>query len=414
MAAQQHAKNRPPSSAKRWLSCPFSAKITEMYPHETTVQSLKGDTWHDLMQTLITFGTLPLDADADAAEELETLKDFVNTKVLEGGPGTRTFVEQRLDIPETGEFGTADIVIVSPAFIYIIDEKSGYVPVNVERNDQMMVYLLGAIALYGKRPKYVIAIHQPNFDHIDGTMRSYEVTEEELDELRFRIKESLKNPDMCNAGPWCKATYCPHRGACEAFHTYTQDYLSLGWHSTEVKAMKDSVLASALDAADELGGYRAELRAEAMRRLLGDRAIEGYKIVKGRRSRAVADPAGVVAAVKAAMGSEWALRLFDGLEWAELDLLPAIAQDATLSPSILKFLGTPKHIEDVIKQYARQAKLPRGTWETVYTNVVGKYIRETSGGLTLEKAIDGRPAHKRGSEFGILDPANGTEGNTII
>ena len=414
MAAQVHAKNRPPSAAKRWLSCPFSAKVTEMYPQEATVQSLKGDTWHELMDTLITFGTLPLDADATAAEELETLKDFVNELVALGGPGTRTFVEYRLEIPETGEHGFCDILIVAPEFLCILDEKSGYVPVNIERNSQLMVYLLGAIALYGKRPKYIIGIHQPNFDHIDGTMRTYDVTEEELDELREQIKYSLKNPDLCQAGPWCKHTYCPHRGACEAFHTYTQDYLSLGWHSSEVKTMSDNVLARALDAADELGGYRTELRAEAMRRIMSDRCLEGYKVVKGRRSRTVADPGGVVVAVRDAIGCEWALRLFDGLGWVGSDLRTMV-ESGNLSPEALKFLGTPKHIEDVIKQYARQAQLPRGTWETVYKNVVGKYIRETAEGLTLEKAIDGRAAYKRGAEFGVLlSPAEGTTGNTII
>ena len=66
------------------------------------------------------------------------------------------------------------------------------------------------------------------------------------------------------------------------------------------------------------------------------------------------------------------------------------------------------------KQYARQHRLPAGGWKMLYDNVVGEYIKEQAGGLTLERAIDGRPAHKRGSEFGVLDPAKVLTSQTTI
>jgi hypothetical protein len=56
----------------------------------------------------------------------------------------------------------------------VIDEKSGYVPVDVKHNAQMLTYLLGAIALHGPRPRYMLGVHQPNFDHADGTFRTWE------------------------------------------------------------------------------------------------------------------------------------------------------------------------------------------------------------------------------------------------
>jgi hypothetical protein len=73
--------------------------------------------------------------------------------------------------------------------------------------------------------------------------------------------------------------------------------------------MSDADLAKALDASDELNGYRDKrLRAEAMRRIMNmDRKVDGYKVVKGRRNRAVRDPRGLWSyAVRDQLGVEWA------------------------------------------------------------------------------------------------------------
>ena len=405
--ATAHAKNRPPSAAKRWLPCPFSAKVVPMYEREDTLASLKGDHEHDLMEVLATFGTLPLDCDPDAADNLQDLYDYVIKRFKEAGPSARIYIEVQLDIPETGEFGTADIIIVCDAWIEVIDYKSGYVVVKIKKNEQMMTYLSGVVARFGVRRTYRLTVHQPNFDHIDGPLRHDDVDTLDLVEFQGRIEWSMANPDHCEAGPWCKETYCDHRGACAAFHAYTQNDLSLGWHTPELKGVSDADLSKALDAADELSGYRNELRSEAMRRIMNmDRKIDGYKVVKGRRSRIVSEARPLVQAVATTLGREWAVRLFPDLAW-----VPNLPID---TEEVLKHLGTPKHIEDVIKQYARQHRLPRKGWEMLYKNVVGEYIRETANGLTLERAIDGRPAHKRGSEFGVLGPADGTKSTTIL
>jgi hypothetical protein len=317
-------------------------------------------------------------------------------------PGGKLHVEVQLDIPQTGEFGTADILFVHPEIIAVLDHKSGYVPVDVEWNYQMLTYLLGAIALHGTRPKYRLGVHQPNYDHVDGALRTWEPSHADAEAFSLLVLDSMERPDHVEAGPHCKETYCEHRGACAAFNKYVTEDLALGWHPSECKGLSDLKLAEALDAADQVNGYRQELRAEAMRRIMNmDRAIDGYKVVKGRRNRTVTDAGALVDSVTAALGTEWARRMFP-----DLDGLVDPGVFGTHRERVLKYLGTPKHIEDVLKQYARVNKLPRGGWKQLYENVVGEYIRETAGGLTLERAIDGRPAHRRGSEFGVIDPAN--------
>lgn len=395
-----HAKNRAPSAAKRWLSCPQSAFIVPMYPNAETEQSLKGDYWHELMESRLLFGTVPSSADPDAAEAMEELAEYVYKRKKE--LGAEMHVEIKLDIPETGEFGTADVVLVSPNWIEIIDEKSGYVPVHVKLNAQMMTYLLGAIARFGERKNYRIGIHQPNYDHIDGPLRFYDVSADDVEWFRREVKYAMDNPDECKAGKHCKDTYCPHRGSCEVFMQYVQQDLLLGWHTSEVRSISDDMLASAMDAADELSGWRNELRGEALKRIINlDRAIPGYKAVKGRKQRTVRSPEQLIDAVRDNLGTEYAVMLFPDLAFAA----DAVSAGIAKSPKpdfLLKNLGSPKHIEDVIKQYARKMHLPRGGWQSIYANIVGQYINEYAAGLTIEKAIDGRPAHKKGNEFGSL------------
>lgn len=404
--ATAHAKNRPPSAAKRWLPCPFSAKVAPLCENIETEASAKGDIWHEHMETRLTFGTLPPECDPDAAEAMEELAGYVMKRFKEGGPGTRLYIERQLDITETGEFGTGDVIIVAPLFIEVIDEKSGYVPVE-PFTEQLLTYLCGAIDEFGTRDEYYVTIHQPNYDHIDGPLRTAPVSDAGIEKHRARMVWSMENPDHCEAGHHCKETYCKHRGACAAFSIYAQNDLSLGWHASELKAISDADLSKSLDASDELAGYRTELRAEAMRRIINmDRKIHGYKVVKGRRNRAVRHPRELVCAVRDRLGRDWAVRLFPDLVW--VDSLPVVHEQ------VLKHLGTPKHIEDVLKQYARVHNLPRGGWKQLYDNVVGEYIVEQASGLTLERAIDGRPAHKRGSEFGEIDLAKLNNVNTVL
>jgi hypothetical protein len=396
-----HAKNRPPSAAKRWLSCPYSASIVSMYPRDETDASLKGDQWHEYMETILTYGTLPVNTDPDAYDAMHELLEYTLKRFSEmgGAKQTKMFVEQRLDIPQTREFGTADIILVSDKEIEIIDEKSGYVPVEVKMNPQLMIYLLGAIALHGPRKKYTITLHQPNYDHVDGSLRSYAVNDEDIEWLEREIKYALANEDQCSAGKHCKETYCDHRGSCQIFMDYVQRDLKLGWHTSEIKSISDEMLSTALDAADELSGWRNSLRSEAMRRIMNmDRKVNGYKVVKGRKSRAVVNPSELANAMYDAIGAEWAIKLFPDLSpFLSALSFPLIADDPAL-----KFIGSAKHVEDICKLYCNQNRGPRGAWKTVYDTFAAPYIRDTANGLTLERAIDARPSHKRGSEFGSL------------
>lgn len=386
-----HAKNFPPSAAERWVNCPGSSVAVQLYPNDESDASTKGDYAHDQLETSILFGIMePITEDEDVTENLAGVMEWVAQQRALLGPDCKVYAEQSYDIPETGEFGTADITLVSPTTLHVGDYKNGYVLVDVLRNMQMLCYLLGAIAKYGERAKYYITVLQPNASHIDGPYRTYEVTNDDITWFRGAIADARANPSKFVAGKHCKKSYCPHRGNCAAFLAYAQTEAADAWFPADVNAMTDEQLAKALDHAEVLHGLRDELRKAAMMRIMQmDRNIAGYKCVKGRRDR----------------------------EFLEYGPVKNVLRDTFAVPDHRMHTQQPltvKGVEDLIKAWSRDNKLPRGGWKQVWENTLAEHVRENVSGLTLERATDARPAHRRGSEFGAITGPVQQSGKILI
>ena len=376
-----HAKRRPPSAAERWGSCPGSSVACQLYPNDSSEASLDGDYAHDVLESCILFGVMePATEDESLNATLTMVLEWIAQERAKYGPECKVYAEDQYDIPETGEFGTCDVTFVSPEVLHIADYKNGYVVVDVHGNKQMLTYMLGAIARYGPRPKMYITVLQPNASHIDGPIRTVPVTQADIDAWRAKIAWSIANENVFVAGKHCKKSYCAHRGNCATFLEYAQTECADAWHPSEVNAMSDAQLAAALDHADILQGIRDELRKAAMYRIMQqDRQLPGYKCVKGRRDR----------------------------EFSSEEAVKAVLRDALQVPDSEmhdkpKFLSV-KGIEDLVKAYARKMNLGRGKWKQVWENNIQPHVRENVSGLTLERATDARPAHRRGSEFGALN-----------
>lgn len=402
IGAALHADFYPPSSAARYLNCPGSVTVVPLYPHEDSAQSLKGSVSHLALEIGILFGIRPRSADPVMDEQVEVLLDWIQARRGEYGLGTVVYPEQRLDIPETGEFGTADIIIVSPLILHIGDHKDGYVTVEVrdpktgEPNDQLMTYLLGAIAKYGARSRYALTVHQPNASHVDGPIRTTSITAQEVADFRLRTEWAVSSREF-RAGPWCKKVYCEHRGACATFHAWVLEAgAAHGWHTSELNSINPQQLSTALDLSDIIHGYRGELRKEATRRILQMNAtIPGYKLVRITGSREWVNEAHAKQTL---------------LDHGAPHFEPPIGGDVLYKRTFLSV----KAAEDFIRLQYRE--FGRGRWKEIWDEFFVPNIREASGALTLERATDGRPAHKRGSEFGELPvPHNSTStANTRI
>lgn len=385
-----HADNRPPSAAHRWLSCPGSAHILKTYPNNSSDASIKGDMAHDLLDSAVTFGVVPSHPDVD----LTYSAMFAFEKVQEtyaaygGAKECQLYGEQQLDIPETGEFGTSDVIFVTKSLIHIIDFKNGYVPVDIHMNPQLLLYLCGAIAKYGERKHYKISVIQPNYVHIDGMFRTMDVTEDQLEWFRNEVTVAMSSESVV-AGKHCKTTYCAHRGSCETFLAWSVENLQLAWFPGEINGMSDEQLSEALEQAEILQGYRDQLRGEAMRRILHqDRTIDGYKIVKARKDRDFANP-------------ERQKIVYDRLR--ELGAV----EDELYTRQPISVAGVERVIKRIFKPQGR------GAWQKGMDYVCpDEMLLPTNQSLTLEKAIDGRKAHKRGSEFSALKVAPASHNDT--
>ena len=394
-----HAKHRPPSSADRWLYCNASVSVVPLYPNEETTHNVKGGVAHKLIEDGIVFGVLPDTDDPDMDLNVQDVLDWVSARKQEYGPDCQAYAERRYDIAETGEFGTCDITLVTPEVIHLADYKNGYI--MTEAREQMMLYLLGAILIYGARRIYRLTVIQPNYHHIDGTYRTIEVSHDEVEAFRRQVVEAVKGTTF-KAGTWCKKSYCPHRGSCQTFLNWCETAGADAYYPQEVNSFDDARLAAALDHAEVLQGIRNELRKEAMNRIINhNREIKGYKIVKSRQNRDFASDQGREACYTALL--EMGYQLEDLYEQKPFKVGNLTLHERTQ----LSVAG----VERMVKQKYKRFK--RGTWSEIWDQRFAPHIRSFTGGLTLERATDGRPAHTRGSEFGQLSPALGTSYNVV-
>lgn len=366
-----------PSSASIWLNCPASATVSQLYKEDDTDASNLGTIAHGVLEDYALFGTEPQHPDMEIVEGVELAMAFVNDTLLRY-PGVTLYTEKKLEIPNTDVWGTTDLVAVAPSVLHIADYKHGWVPVNVEKNDQMLTYLTAAIAEFGKRDKYIISVIQPRYYHRDGPVRDYLVTQDDLLGFNVRLEWALANPGEFRPGRHCK--YCKARGACKALAGWLLPRLNtmMDYELTDKHTFDNALLAKMLDFLDMVPGYISAVRQEAYRRALNDRRIGGYKIVKGKAERKVADEQFIRAKYE---------------EWG-------IPEGALYDQSLV----TPLSIENQLK--ARFRTEGRGKWKQ-YWDQLSPAIDISYGSLTLVRDTDGRPQFNKGDEFGELPAIDG-------
>ena len=300
------------SGAKRWMSCPPSARLEErlrgIFGEKSTPFAEEGTKAHSLaeLKLLREKGRLGEDdgindfnydlrrkALGDIPKEMDEATDYyaeiITEKFLtarQSCPDAQLKLEQRLDfsrwVPDG--FGTGDAVIVSEELLEVCDLKYGKgVPVFAENNPQARCYGLGALHCYGvlygfKHVRNTII--QPRLDSVTEEM----LTTDELlqwaeTELKPAAELAWKGKGEFNPGDHCK--FCAARAICYARATKAMTIFKHGFETPGV--IPDDATPEILAVADTAIDWIKDLQAYALSQALRGQEWPGYKLVRGKR-----------------------------------------------------------------------------------------------------------------------------------
>lgn len=279
------------SSAHRWLNCTPSAVAAELYPRETSEFAAEGTQAHEVAEAFVRANLTPLSIETepspDATPEMLDCAAGYNAYIREqfSGDHHRVLLEQRVDFSEWVPygFGTCDCIILQNETMDVIDYKFGKgVPVNAERNPQLMLYGLGALNDYGLAcdvQTVRLHIYQPRINNISV----WGVSATDLLKWADSVKEvaavAATGGGGYRAGDWCK--FCPHAGECrELARTCTR---TVDGYDVEVPVLAPHEVAEILEREPLISLWLRRVKARALAMALDGKPAPGWKAVEGRQ-----------------------------------------------------------------------------------------------------------------------------------
>ena len=294
-----------PSASNRWIACPPSARLTEDYPDSTSEYAAEGTLAHGIAENKLRgrLGQAKKRANCESVEMDEHTDDYVSfvLEQLEELSTPKVYVEQKVDcsryIPECK--GTCDALIISDDVLHIIDFKYGRgVPVDAANNDQLRIYALGALEMFGNLypiSTVRMSIFQPRLSNCT----TWEISRDALEswaeevlkpaaELAWDGNGEYKSGDHCR---FCKAkAECRERAGAN---------LALAAYDFADPALLDNdEIAVILGKIDGLVNWASDVKEYALGEALGGISFSGWKIVEGRSNRKYTDEDAVAGAVK--------------------------------------------------------------------------------------------------------------------
>lgn len=221
-----------PSSASRWVVCPGSVSVEEQYADTEQRHGADGAAAHFVADEILKGRACPVVGssapngiilDDAMVKSAGVFVDAVRRRSITHGD---LFTENKIFIPWVNRvcFGTVDAWHYNPTDreLHIWDFKYGWLPIEAEKNWQLICYAAGIMYLLKQQGvvlneiRVVLSIVQPRPYHMLGPIRSWRTNYEELVPLMhqlYRAAEEALNPrPQCISGPQCK--YCTGRHAC--------------------------------------------------------------------------------------------------------------------------------------------------------------------------------------------------------
>lgn len=309
----EHARFSP-SSFHRLFRCHASLLFAEKFPNESSKYADEGTAAHGLCSALVS-GELSIEKAAAGVEAgtlfmptdrgpwkvdkfmLQHAIDFKHIVEEYAGAEGMVLVEQKVDfsryIKVDGQTGTADVIIVFPTRLVIIDFKYGIgVPVAAENHEQMRGYALGAVNAFEdiiKIEKVTMVIVQPRIG--DGRPSEWTV------DLPALLAFGADLADMAEAcldefaeftpgEVQCK--FCPAAQAagCKALQDHTSAIHQADFAMLDDPGLSSEELGALFDRITLTETFMKGVRAEVERRLFRNEPVVGgdgpYKLVEGK------------------------------------------------------------------------------------------------------------------------------------
>jgi len=208
-----HAKFAP-SSASRWLECPYSAIASATLPNSDSDASREGTRVHALIESAL-LGNPKHDGEPEEVLfGIDLVLDFV--KKLRGPEYVKA--ETRVTL-SSDIWGTVDVLQTSPVIATILDYKNGAMDISAYQNKQLLTYAAAVLEQYGPSKHYRLVIVQPNSrtsgDQSD--VKQWIATLEEVEAHRELVLEAVKRGlggEGPKPGSHCR--YCSAFGVCGA------------------------------------------------------------------------------------------------------------------------------------------------------------------------------------------------------
>lgn len=293
------------SSMHRWAQCPGSVRLCSGIPGTSSSYAEEGSDAHHYAALCLAAKASPIISDVGKTlkrgprsfkvtqEMFEAVTLYCDTIWLTYNPVNDDVlhVETKFDLSEVhpGLFGTADAVIWQPKTKLLIVDDFKYgagIPVNVERNPQLLYYGLGALLAHNYPAEKVrLRITQPRCDHPDGPVRHWDIDAIELVDFDADLKAYALATEAADAplkpGEWCK--FCPAARACPALEQRSQAIAKAEFAPTLPYDPKE--LALALDSLPVIEARVKAIREFAYAEAEAGRCPPGYKLVAKRPTR---------------------------------------------------------------------------------------------------------------------------------
>ena len=303
------------SGAHRWLKCPPSALAEAGLPDSSSAAAEQGTVAHALAEWKLRHALhqapsmKPVSNWIDSEMEAHTddYVAFIQERLREARKtcaDPQVLIEQRLDysylVP--GGFGTGDCVIIAEPALQIIDLKYGQgVLVEAERNPQLMLYALGALAAFD--PLYdicevAVTILQPRRSNVDTwTVSVTELRAWAEKVVRPTAKQAARGEGCFAAGDWCR--FCKLAATCRA---RAEANLALARLEFAPPAqLSDVEIAEVLTKLPKLKAWASDIEAYALSLAINQgKTWAGFKLVEGRSIRKYTDENAVAQAAEAA------------------------------------------------------------------------------------------------------------------